>query len=150
MGWEKGIDGRKMGGRWERGNAVTVQYVCISPSDRLPPCGKTSLQSSIPLFPAYLPTSLPTSLPTFFPPTYLPRTDCLFGPLLLPHELDALLGMRLHRHGRAVRHIVQAIVGRVVQRLANLVLPSIIWDLVVSLKEYKEASVVSVSCERQL
>jgi len=62
------------------------------------------------------------------------RPRHLFGALLLPHELHTLLGVLLHRHGRAVRHVVQSVVCSVIQRLADLILPCIVWDLVVSLQ----------------
>ena len=62
------------------------------------------------------------------------RANDLFGTLLLPHELHTLLGVLLDRHGRAVWHVVQAIVRSIIQGLADLVLPCIVRDLVMSLR----------------
>lgn len=41
--------------------------------------------------------------------------------------------MLLYWHSRAIRNIFQTIVSSIIQSLANLILPSILWDLVVSL-----------------
>lgn len=53
--------------------------------------------------------------------------------------------MLLNRHGRAVRHVVQAVVRRIIQRLADLVLPGVVRDLIVRLKEPWERGGTGVS-----
>ena len=54
------------------------------------------------------------------------RRPSLAG-LLLPDPLGVVVA-RLHRHGAAVGHVVQAIVCSVVERLADLVLPRVVGD----------------------
>ncbi len=51
-----------------------------------------------------------------------------------PHEFW-LISLRLHRHCGAVRHIIQAFVCSIVQRLSRVVFPGVIRHLVVSLQQ---------------
>lgn len=58
------------------------------------------------------------------------------GTLLLPHPLGVVF-LLLHWHGAGVGHIVQAVVCCIVQRLPDLVLPSIVRHLGVRLRAVK-------------
>jgi hypothetical protein len=49
-----------------------------------------------------------------------------------PNELGGI-SLLLHRHGARIGHVLKAAVGRIVDRLPDVVLPCILWDLVVSL-----------------
>ena len=62
----------------------------------------------------------------------------LLGCLLFPDEAGVIAHF-LDRHGRAIWHILEAIVGGIVQALADLVFPGVIRDFIVCLRMQRGA-----------